>query len=259
MQAKPPHLAFFFLPGSNRRMLTAPLLAVTFTPLMFAAVLAWILSVCIHEFSHALVAYWGGDRSVREKGYLSLDPTKFIDPVFSLLLPAIILMMGGFPLPGGSVMIDRSALRNEKWSAYVSAAGPVSNFLLFLLLCIPIHPIVGIVPPIGPHPTWVYFTAAMAVLNFTATIFNLIPIPPLDGFGIIEHTFDAETRWKMHQPHAVWGGFGLLMFLLFVFPESMQAFFWMLDYVCDTIGMPFELLAEGFNFVMFDVAPSGMG
>lgn len=231
------------------------LLAVSFTPLMFAAVLAWILSVCIHEFSHALVAYWGGDHSVRSKGYLSLDPTKFIDPVFSLLLPAIILMMGGFPLPGGAVMINTSALKSERWNSYVSAAGPASNFILFLLLCVPLHPRVGLVPEYGPHPTWVYFLAAMATLNFIAMVFNLIPVPPLDGFGIIEHTFDYETRWKLHQPQVVWGCFGLLMLVLWVVPNSMSAFFWMLGYVCDIIGMPMELLAEGYLYVLFDVAP----
>ena len=235
------------------------LLAVSFTPLMFAAVLAWILSVCIHEFSHALVAYRGGDLSVRSKGYLSLDPTKFIDPVFSLLLPAIILMMGGFPLPGGAVMINRAALKSEKWGSYVAAAGPASNFILFLLLCVPLHPLVGLVPEYGPHPTWVYFIAAMATLNFIAMVFNLIPVPPLDGFGIIEHTFDYETRWKLHQPQVVWGCFGLLLLLLWTIPNAMSVFFWMLGYVCDVLGVPFDLLIDGYFVVLFDLAPQGSG
>lgn len=240
-------------------MASTHLLAMTVTPLMFAALLAWILSVCVHEFSHALVAYWGGDRSVRSKGYLSLDPTRFIDPVFSLLLPAIVLMMGGFPLPGGSVLIDRSALKSDRWSSYVSAAGPASNFILFLLLCVPLHPKLGLVSPEGPHSTWVYFIAAMATLNFVAMVFNLLPVPPLDGFGIIEPTFDYETRWKLHQPQVVWSCFGALMLILYMIPSAMTPFFWMLGYVCELIGMPFELLAQGYMFVMFNVSPSDMG
>ncbi len=237
-------------------MFVAPLSAITFTPLVFAALGAWIICVCIHEFSHALVAYWGGDRSVRAKGYLSLDPTRYIDPVFSLLIPAIILLIGGFPLPGASVRIDSSALKSERWSAYVSAAGPVSNFLLFLLFALPLHPLLGIVDPfVELQPTWVYFFAAMAMLNFIVVIFNLIPIPPLDGFGIIEHTFDHETRWKLRQPQVAWMCFAGLMLFLFAVPGSMRPFIFMLESACDTLGLPFPLLIDGYRFVLFDELP----
>lgn len=172
------------------------MLALQFTPLMLAALAAYIMCVCLHEFAHALVAYWGGGRSVRDKGYLSLDPTRYIDPVFSLLIPAIVLMMGGFPLPGAAVQINAGALRSERWNAYVSAAGPAMNFILFLLFAAPLHPVARLVDSYAAsQPTWVYFLGAMSTLNFIVTIFNLIPIPPLDGFGIIEHTFDHETRW----------------------------------------------------------------
>jgi Zn-dependent protease len=106
------------------------------TPLFLAILICWIFSVCVHEFAHALVAYIGGDRSVVEKGYLHFNPFKYIDPVGSLLIPAAFLLMGGLPLPGGAVSINRSALRSKHWDALVSAAGPVSNFILFLLFCI---------------------------------------------------------------------------------------------------------------------------
>lgn len=229
---------------------------ITFTPLVFAALAAWVMCVCFHEFSHALVAYWGGDRSVREKGYLSLDPTRFIDPVFSLLIPAIILLIGGFPLPGASVMINRGALKSERWAAYVSAAGPASNFLLFLIFAIPLHPWVGMVDPTaGLQPTWVYFCGAMCVLNFIVVLFNLIPVPPLDGFGIIEHTFDPETRMKLRQPQVVWACFAMLMFVLFAIPGSMRPFVFMLEYACDVLGLSFPLLIDGYRFVLFDEHP----
>ena len=92
------------------------------TPFKLALLVGWILSVCFHEFCHALVAYWGGDRSVKEKGYLGMNPAAYIDPMMSLLLPAVILLMGGFPLPGAAVRIDRSALRSRVWASAVSAA-----------------------------------------------------------------------------------------------------------------------------------------
>jgi len=60
----------------------------------------WAVSLCLHEFGHALLAYRGGDRSVRAKGYLTLDIRRYTDPVFSLVLPLLLLAVGGIPLPG---------------------------------------------------------------------------------------------------------------------------------------------------------------
>ncbi|MFQ5423814.1 MAG: site-2 protease family protein [Phycisphaerae bacterium] len=224
------------------------------TPLFGAALLAWILCVCVHEFSHALVAYWGGDTSVREKGYLSLDPTRFIDPMFSLLVPAIVLALGGLPLPGGSVQIDHARLRSAKWSRYVSAAGPASNLLLFLAFALPLHPRLGLVEPFAaPQPTWVYFFGAMAVLNFVGTLFNLIPIPPLDGYGMIEHRFSYEMQFKLRQNAMV--AFGALFMLFWVFPPIWQPFWWMFDRVSESLGFPTRLMIDGFNYILFGVVP----
>ena len=102
------------------------------TPLFGAVLICWIFSVCIHEFAHALVAYWGGDRSVKDKGYLRFDILSYVHPVTSILVPVAFLAMGGLPLPGGAVYIERHRLRSKHWEAAVSAAGPAANFLLFL-------------------------------------------------------------------------------------------------------------------------------
>jgi Zn-dependent protease len=226
---------------------------VHFSPLMFAALAAWILCTTLHEFAHALVAYWGGDDTVRGKGYLSLDPTRFIDPIFTLLIPAIVLLMGGFPLPGAAVMIDTSRLRSARWSAYVSAAGPASNLILFLLFALPLHPLVGLVDPEAPfQPTWVNFIGAMAVLNFLGVLFNLIPVPPLDGFGIIEHRFDYDLRWKLRQPQVAMACLAVVFILLWTVPRASMPFFWMLDQVCGALGLPLEVLLRGYYVVMFD-------
>jgi Zn-dependent protease len=233
-------------------------MGVRFTPLMIALLMAWILCVCVHEFAHALVAYFGGDRSVREKGYLSLDPTRFIDPVFSLLIPAIVLMLGGLPLPGGAVRIDESALRSRRWSLYVSAAGPASNFLLFLLFGLALHPALGLVKPTdGLHPSWVYFVGAMAYLNFVATLFNLIPVPPLDGYRLIEHRLSPETQWKLRQPQVAMMAFGALFMLFWVVPHVWIAFDIMLFLVTGALGLPDDLMHQGFLFVVHGIAPDG--
>ncbi len=226
---------------------------VEFTMPMVAALLTWILCVCVHEFSHAIVAYWGGDDSVKAKGYLSLNPTRFIDPVFSLLVPAIVLMIGGLPLPGGAVMIDESRLKNRKWGLYVSAAGPISNFILFLLFAFPLHPKFGIVDlTLRVQPLWVYFLGAMATLNFIATLFNLIPCPPLDGYRLIEHKLPANIQAVMRQPQASLAMFAALFLLFTATPKAFYPFIWMLEQVTDRLGLPAWLLLDGFSFVLFN-------
>src|SRR4051812_37516101 len=94
----------------------------------------WIFSLCLHEYSHARVAYAGGDTSVAEKGYLSFNPLRYTDAVHSILMPLLFLMMGGIGLPGGAVYIDRRRLRSKAWESAVSVAGPLSNLILTLVL-----------------------------------------------------------------------------------------------------------------------------
>src|SRR5271163_4499223 len=91
-----------------------------------AICLVWILSVSCHEFAHAIVAYWGGDTSVKSKGYLTLNPFSYTDIGMTIVWPAVLLVMGGIGLPGAAVFIDSSKLRNRAWDSAVSAAGPLA-------------------------------------------------------------------------------------------------------------------------------------
>ena len=83
----------------------------------------WVVSLCLHEFGHAIVAYRNGDRSVLYRGYLTLDPLKYTHVVFSLVLPLVFLVLGGIGLPGGAVFIDRSALKSRFAHSAVSWSG----------------------------------------------------------------------------------------------------------------------------------------
>ncbi|HET7465678.1 MAG TPA: Clp protease N-terminal domain-containing protein [Candidatus Dormibacteraeota bacterium] len=145
----------------------------------------WIATVCIHEFCHAFVAYLGGDRGVVSSGYLTLDPLRYTNFLMSIVFPAAFLLLGGIALPGGAVYINRGALRSRWWDSAVSLAGPIGTLLcgLFISLIVVASYWLGLV-----RPDTVLFYEAMSVLAFVemyAFVLNLVPVPPLDGFGIL--------------------------------------------------------------------------
>lgn len=166
----------------------------------------WAASLCLHEFGHALVAYRGGDHSVRAKGYLTLDIRRYTDPVMSLLLPLLLLAVGGIPLPGGAVWINHGALRSPAVSSAVSLAGPLTNLVLGAVLIA----VVGT----GTLP---YGLAAglsyLALVQVLAFALNILPVPGLDGFGVLEPFLPLGVRRFAHQvrPYAP-----LLLFVLII-------------------------------------------
>jgi Zn-dependent protease len=186
-------------------------------PLLWAAFIGWILSVVLHEFGHGVVAYLGGDYTIRERGGLTLNPFQYIDPVMSILIPAIIFVVGGIPLPGGVTYVRRDLIRNRFWQIATSAAGPAMNFLLFLLLVVPFHPMLGWIKPGRPdHYTderAYLFMGAMAWLQMLSVLYNLLPIPPLDGFQIVAQFMDEQMQQKIRS-------MGLLFLFIFFMAVS---------------------------------------
>ena len=89
-------------------------------------------AVILHEFAHGIVAYWGGDYTIKERGGLTLNPLQYIHPVFSIVVPVLILIVGGVPLPGGATYIRRDLLKGDLWDTAVSLAGPAMDLLVFL-------------------------------------------------------------------------------------------------------------------------------
>jgi Zn-dependent protease len=147
----------------------------------------WVASLTLHEFGHALVAFKGGDYSVAHKGYLTMDVRKYTDPVLSILLPLVFLAIGGIPLPGGAVWINRGALRSRAMSTWVSLAGPLSN----LAIGVAISLIVSLVTmPAGLLIGLSY----LALLQIVTFILNILPVPGLDGYGAIEPYLSPQAR-----------------------------------------------------------------
>jgi Zn-dependent protease len=116
---------------------------------VFVVVLGgWVITLCLHEFAHALVAYAGGDTSVRARGYLTLNPARYTDLATSVIMPIILLAIGGIPLPGGAVLVEPGRLRHRWFASLVSAAGPATNFLCGVLLAV--HPSTCRLVPVPP-------------------------------------------------------------------------------------------------------------
>jgi len=160
---------------------------------VFAFVMVgWILSVMAHEFSHAAVAWLGGDRTVAEKGYLSLDPRRYGDLGVSLVLPLIALAMGGVGFPGGAVYIRNDLIRTRLWRTAAALAGPAATLVILLAISFGLSFWRGWgLDGAGP----VALFEALTVLGFlqaTGLILNLLPIPGLDGFGAIRPFLPAR-------------------------------------------------------------------
>jgi len=177
------------------------------TTTFLVVMIGWIFSLCLHEFSHALVAYYGGDTTVKDKGYLTFNPLKYTHPVFSIILPLIFLMMGGIGLPGGAVYIERWRLRGPLWETAVSLAGPLSNAALALALGIVLQTADVVNSGIWPG------VAFLAFLQVSAVVLNLIPLPPFDGFGVVEPFLPMFVREQLAGMRSILSWAVIFLFL----------------------------------------------
>ncbi len=208
---------------------------------MFAFIIGgWLISLCLHEFGHAVTAFWGGDESVENKGYLTLNPLKYTHPIISIVIPLVMLLMGGIAFPGGAVYINIQALRKPNYRSLVSAAGPLANLLCLFLLGLPFSNL----------PFYFFFSKApveflsalglLALLQMIALFINLLPIPGLDGFGILEPFLPRE--WLGFASFLRPFGF-LLVFFLLSTNSPISDFFW------NNVWSAMELV--GFNLAYF--------
>lgn len=177
----------------------------------------WIFSLCLHEFSHALVAYLAGDDSVREKGYLTFNPLRYTDPIFSILMPLLFLVLGGIGLPGGAVYIERWRIRNPWLLSAMSLAGPLANLVVAVILGLVLHFIPSL--PLSVLPGLSFLMA----LQISAVLFNLIPLPPFDGYGVLEPFLPPAIREQVENFRGVtiW-----IVLLAFWFVPAVFNGFW---------------------------------
>lgn len=202
----------------------------------------WGLALCLHEFGHALTAYRGGDRSVRAKGYLTLDPRRYTDPMMSLVLPLALLALGGIPLPGGAVWINQAALRSRAIISAVALAGPLTNLVLGAAL-------IAAVVISDPSPGLYVGLSLLALVQVLAFVINILPVPGLDGFGALAPYLPASAQRLAAS--AGWYAPLLLFVLIIGVPQIGQALFGASYTVFEALGGN-RLAAEvGFQEFLF--------
>jgi Zn-dependent protease len=176
----------------------------------------WAVSLCLHEFGHAIVAFRGGDREVYFKGYLTLDPRRYTDPVLSLLMPLLLLAIGGIPLPGGAVWINHYSLRSRAVECRVSLAGPFANLVIGVLLALAVA-----LFPMAPNLA--AGLSFLALLQLAAFVLNMVPIPGLDGWGALEPYLSHEAR-RIGAKARPWAP--LVLFAVLIGIPGASAVFW---------------------------------
>ncbi|MBU0999295.1 site-2 protease family protein [Patescibacteria group bacterium] len=172
-----------------------------------------VMSIVIHEVSHGFVAEYFGDETARRAGRLTLNPIPHLDIFGSILLPAL-LVLSQSPFVFGwakPVPYNPNNLSNRKWGTMaVAAAGVLSNLFIAILFGIIIRLASGFNMSVGFY----FITSAIVIVNLALAIFNLIPIPPLDGSKIL-FSLLPESAFSFILAYEKYSLVLLLMFIVF--------------------------------------------
>jgi len=193
---------------------------------------ALLVSVAVHESAHGMVALHFGDRTARDLGRISWNPLRHLDPIGSVLVP-LMLAITGAPVFGWArpVPVHAENLgRPRRDMAWVSAAGPVSNLALAglaaaLLMAlkaafpgvgsvIETYAFTGSVSAFGLQPAVAFFLVSLVIINVVLAVFNLIPVPPLDGAGVLSGFLSERLAAGFNQLGKL--GFVLVLALLWL-------------------------------------------
>ncbi len=207
-------------------------------------VVALAIAIVMHELAHGIVAYWLGDYTARWAGRLTLNPAKHIDKTGSIVVPLVLavgqlLTLGRIaflygwakPVPVNPVNLRIGSYRNtRRLMAIVAAAGPMMNFVLAMVGGLAIHAAVAM-----QSIQLLDFLAYFIQINLLLGLFNLIPLPPMDGGRIAVGVLPLSMAVKLAQAEKF--GIAAVLLVLFVLPLALQQLGIRFDPFRDVIGV----------------------
>lgn len=181
------------------------------------SIIVLIISVIVHEIAHGYAANWLGDPTAKLAGRLTLNPVSHVDPVGSILVPGLLIVSGTGMLFGWAKPVPYNPynLRNQRWGeAIVAVAGSATNLFLALLFGLLVRYGVGVLP----DPV-IALSATIALINLFLGLFNLIPIPPLDGFTVLRSVlpYRLAAPLREFEDRLQMSGVFSLILVLFLF------------------------------------------
>jgi Zn-dependent protease len=202
---------------------------------------ALYLSISMHEAAHAWMAYRCGDDTARLMGRMTLNPLVHIDPIGTVLMPALMVLSSGIPLIGWAkpVPVNPVRFRNmRRGEILVSLAGPVSNFILAAISIVLCWVVIAVTHAAGASAlrvseAFLRFLYSLLTLNLVLGVFNLIPIPPLDGSHILGVFLSREAAQKLER--FLVPPFNFIILLLVVVP---------------LLGPVFDLMSDAAEFLI---------
>lgn len=204
----------------------------------------WLVSLCLHEYAHAVVAFRAGDRSVAHRGYLTLNPLRYSHPLLSIVLPVVVVLLGGIGLPGGAVWVDRHAISGRLRQSLVSLSGPMTNVVFAVLLMMPFA--VGV--DVAARVEFWAGVALLAFLQLTASVLNLVPMPGLDGGNTVQPWL--SPRWR--RGYDMLAPYGFLLLFALLWNRTIGGWFFAGVFaIGDLIGLPARLYLAGLDLIRF--------
>lgn len=179
-----------------------------------------ILAITFHEAAHGFVALHFGDPTARDAGRVTLNPIKHVDPVGTILIPAVLILTNAGFLFGYAkpVPVNFGQLRNPRWHMiWVAIAGPAMNILLAVVSAILLR--IALTQGQSADSTFVQVLMASVQLNAILAVFNMLPLPPLDGSKVVAPFLPMAIA----RPYLAFERFGLVILVLLVFIAPMLA------------------------------------